>query len=55
MNVAAILFAVAAVTGIAIAFIRLSGRDLPPMGLATCLRWGWRSFMGSSLHRVSLP
>ena len=34
MNVAAILFAVAAVTGIAIAFIRLSGRDLPPMGLA---------------------
>src|SRR5947207_5528803 len=34
MNIAAILFAVAAVTGIAIAFIRLSGRDLPPMGLA---------------------
>src|SRR5213079_480906 len=34
MNVAAILFAVAAVTGIAIAFIRLSGRDLPPIGLA---------------------
>src|SRR5437763_11334109 len=34
MNLAAILFAVAAVTGIAIAFIRLSGRDLPPMGLA---------------------
>src|SRR5437762_14009556 len=34
MNVAAILFAVAAVTGIAIAFIRLSGSDLPPMGLA---------------------
>jgi hypothetical protein len=34
MNVAAILFAVAAATGIAITFIRLSGRDLPPMGLA---------------------
>ena len=34
MNVAAILFAIAAITGIAIAFIRLSGRDLPPMGLA---------------------
>ena len=34
MNVAAILFAIAAIIGIAIAFIRLSGRDLPPMGLA---------------------
>jgi len=34
MNIAAILFAIAAITGLAIAFIRLSGRDLPPMGLA---------------------
>jgi hypothetical protein len=34
MNLAAILFAVAAVSGVAIAFIRLNGRDLPPMWLA---------------------
>jgi hypothetical protein len=47
MNVAAILFAVAAITGLAIAFIRLNGRDLP--------QWGWRFFTDSSLHRVSLP
>lgn len=34
MTLAAILFALAALTGIAIAFIRLSGRDFPPMFLA---------------------
>lgn len=34
MNLAAILFAVAAVIGIAIFFIRLNGRDFPPMWLA---------------------
>jgi hypothetical protein len=34
MNLAAILFAIAAVTGVIIALIRLNGRDVPPMGLA---------------------
>lgn len=34
MNLAAVLFAVAAVSGIAIAFMRLKARDYPPMWLA---------------------
>ncbi len=34
MNLAAVLFAIAAVLGVSIAVIRLKGRDLPPMWLA---------------------
>jgi hypothetical protein len=34
MTLAAILFAVAAIAGLTIAFIRLNGRDFPPMWLA---------------------
>jgi hypothetical protein len=34
MNVAAILFAVAAVGGLVMAAMRFGGRELPPMGLA---------------------
>ncbi|MFL6228451.1 MAG: hypothetical protein ACJ741_06695 [Pyrinomonadaceae bacterium] len=34
MTTAAILFAVAALGGLAMAAMRLSGRELPPMGLA---------------------
>lgn len=34
MNVAVILFAIAALGGVVMAVMRFSGRDLPPMGLA---------------------